>query len=155
MKDKDLLELIDDYDLIEVEDTDKHVSSKERLHKGLTVAITILLIVIVAIISIICYGLFLNSAMKTDDTIEATSIEVQNTLTDTTLTYDIENGVCTFMIQSSKARIVTVAIYEVLSNDTLQCISIFTIILDENNEFKESKSFVAEKNIKYLIKVIV
>ena len=64
--------------------------------------------------------------------------------------YDIENGVCTFMIQSSKAKVVTVAIYEVLSNDA---ISISTIILDENNEFKESKSFVTEKDIKYLIKV--
>lgn len=155
MKDKDFLELIDDDDLIEVEDNTEHFSSKEKSHKGLTVAIIALLIVVVAIISIICYGLFLRSAVKDNDTIEATSIEVQNTLTDTTLTYDIENDVCTFTIESLKAKVVTVAIYEVLSNDTLQCISIFTIILDETNEFKESKSFVVEKDIKYLIKVMV
>ena len=154
MKDKDFLELIDD-DLIEVEDTDEHFSSKEKSHKGLTVAITILLIVIVAIISIICYGLFLRSAVKDNNTIEATSIEVQNTVTDTILTYDIENGVCTFTIESLKARAVTVSIYEVLSNDTAQCISIFTIILDESKEFKESKSFVVEKDIKYLIRVMI
>ena len=155
MKNKDFLELIDDDDLIEVEDTAEHFSSKEKSHKGLTVAITILLIVIVAIISIICYGLFLRSAVKDNNTIEATSIEVQNTVTDTTLTYDIENDVCTFILQSSKARVVTVAIYEVLSNDRLQCISIFTIILDENNEFKESKSFITEKDVEYLIKVMI
>ena len=155
MKDKDFLEPIDDDDLIEVEDNTEHFSSKEKSHKGLTVAIIALLIVVVAIISIICYGLFLRSAVKDNDTIEATSIEVQNTVTDTTLTYDIENDVCTFILQSSKAKVVTVSIYKVLSNDTVQCISIFTIILDENNEFKESKSFVAEKNIKYLIKVMV
>ena len=155
MKDKDFLELIDDDDLIEVEDNTEHFSSKEKSHKGLTVAIIALLIVVVAIISIICYGLFLRSAVKDNDTTEATSIEVQNTLTDTTLTYDIENDVCTFTIESLKARAVTVSIYEVLSNDTLQCISIFTIILDETNEFKESKSFVVEKDIKYLIKVMV
>ena len=154
MKDKDF-ELIDDDDLIEVEDNTEHFSSKEKSHKGLTVAITVLLIVVVAIISIICYGLFLRSAVKDNDTTEATSIEVQNTVTDTTLTYDIENGICTFTIESSKARAVTVSIYEVLSNDTVQCISIFTIILDETNEFKESKSFVVEKDIKYLIKVMV
>lgn len=154
MKDKDFLELIDD-DLIEVEDNTEHFSSKEKSHKGLTIAIIALLIVVVAIISIICYGLFLRSAVKDNTTIEATNIEVQNTLTDTTLTYNIENDVCTFTVQSLKARAVTVAIYEVVSNDTLQCISILTIILDETNEFKESKSFVVEKDIKYLIKVMV
>lgn len=155
MKDKDFLELIDDDDLIEVEDTTEDFSSKEKSHKGLTVAIIALLIVIVAIISFVCYGLFLRSAVKDNDTIEVTSIEVQNTLTDTTLTYDIENDVCTFTIQSSKAKVVTVAIYERLSNDTLQCISIFIIILDETNEFKESKSFAAEKDVEYLIKVMI
>ncbi len=155
MKDKDFLELIDDDELIEVEDNTEDFSSKEKSHKGLTVAIIALLIVIVAIISFICYALFLRSAVKDNTTIEATSIEVQNTLTDTTLNYDIENDVCTFTIQSSKAKVVTVAIYEVLSNDTLQCISISNIILDENNEFKESKSFIAKKDIKYLIKVMV
>lgn len=155
MKDKDFLELIDDDDLIEVEDNTEDFSSKEKSHKGLTVAIIVLLIVIVAIIGIVCYGLFLKSAVKDNDTIESTSIEVQNTVTDTTLTYDIENEVCTFMIQSSKARAVTVSIYEVLSNDTVQCISIFTIILDETNEFKESKSFITEKDVEYLIKVMI
>ena len=155
MKDKDFLEPIDDDDLIEVEDNTEHFSSKEKSHKGLTVAIIALLIVVVAIISIICYGLFLRSAVKDNDTIESTSIEVQNTVTDTILTYDIENGVCTFTIESLKARAVTVSIYEVLSNDRLQCISIFTIILDENNEFKESKSFITEKDVEYLIKVMI
>ena len=59
-------------------------------------------------ISIVCYSLFLNSAVKDNDTIEATSIEVENTLTDTTLTYDIENDVCTFTIQSLKAKVITI-----------------------------------------------
>ena len=76
MKDKDFLELINEDDLIEIEDTTEHFSSKEKSHKGLTVAIIALLIVVVAIIGIVCYGLFLRSAVKDNNTIEATSIDV-------------------------------------------------------------------------------
>lgn len=142
-------------ELFDIEDNIEEIENDEKRNKKLNVLIVVLIAIMVAIIGFITYGvIYTKQAAEEAAIMFDPEIELQDIPEDISVSYKVEDGLATYTVSSTEDKSFLLCVYEVLTDGQLQCRYPTSILLNNGNEHTVTHNFLAEKNKKYIIKVL-
>ncbi len=142
-------------ELFDIEDNIEEIENNERKNKRLNVFIAMLIVIMVAIIGFITYGvIYTKQAAEEAAIMLDPEIELQDIPEDISVSYKVEDGLVTYTVSGTEDKSFLLCVYEVLTDGQLQCRYPTSILLNSENDHAATHNFPVEKNKKYIIKVL-